>query len=261
MEIKPITIKEFNDKFTIQDPHLVKGFESYFAKTIEDAKTFAIGPYFWLIPDQSTMTLIAASPNIGQLTPYSQEEWLNKNAYFWFENMHPEDREFVASSLAVSREIQETLDLEKAKNVKINIYLRMLDSHKTYRWVLMQFPEIMFNNEGKVISTLILTTDLSHLKVHFSRMMSLIDASNNENILFATKVDHGELAPIALPPISFRELEIVQLMAKGLNTPQIAEHLFLAYNTVEKHKQNLRQKTKTKTSAELIDFVWRNNLI
>ena len=32
-------------------------------------------------------------------------------------------------------------------------------------------------------------------------------------------------------------------------------------HTVENHKRNLRHKTKTKTSAELIHYVWSNNLI
>ena len=50
-------------------------------------------------------------------------------------------------------------------------------------------------------------------------------------------------------------------MANGLNSPQISEKLFLSYHTVEKHKRNLRQKTSTKTSAELINYVWSNNLI
>ena len=50
-------------------------------------------------------------------------------------------------------------------------------------------------------------------------------------------------------------------MAKGLNSPEIAEKLFLSYHTVENHKRNLRQKTNSKTSAELINYVWSNNLI
>lgn len=45
-----------------------------------------------------------------------------------------------------------------------------------------------------------------------------------------------------------------------LNTPQIAEKLNVSYYTVENHKRNLRIKTKTKTSGELIKFAIDNNL-
>lgn len=50
-------------------------------------------------------------------------------------------------------------------------------------------------------------------------------------------------------------------MISGYNTPQIAEKLFISYNTVENHKRNLRQKTNCKTSTELVYYVLKNSLI
>ena len=69
-----------------------------------------------------------------------------------------------------------------------------------------------------------------------------------------------KLVNVALPNITKREQDILQLMAKGYNTPQISKELNIAYNTVENHKRNLRAKTNTKTSAELMNFVCNNNL-
>lgn len=260
MKLNPISIPEINQKFLRDEKLDVKKFEEELKPTIETISNFAIGPYYWLIPDQSNMTIVAASPNTQDLTPYRCEEWINKDVFFWFETMHPEDREFVASSLALSIELQESLPLEKAELVQMNIYLRMLDKDKNFRWVLMQFPKRLFNENGKVISTLILVTDLSHFPKNFSRMLTLIDASNKK-ASFATQVDNKKFISLDIPQISKRELEILQLMVRGLNSPQIAENLFLSYHTIENHKRNLRRKTNTKTTAELIDFVWRNNLI
>ena len=42
----------------------------YFKPYIENIPTYAIGPYYWLVPDNSTMRMIAASENMSQLTPY-----------------------------------------------------------------------------------------------------------------------------------------------------------------------------------------------
>lgn len=261
MKLSPISIHEINQKFLRDEKLDVKKFEKELKPTIETISNFAIGPYYWLIPDQSNMTIVAASPNTQDLTPYRCDEWINKDVFFWFETMHPEDREFVASSLALSIELQESLPLEKAELVQINIYLRMLDKDKNYRWVLMQFPKRLYNENGKVISTLILVTDLSHFPKNFSRMLTLIDASNKKSIFFATQVDNKKFISLDIPQISKRELEILQLMVRGLNSPQIAQSLFLSYHTVENHKRNLRRKTGVKTTAELIDYVWRNNLI
>lgn len=261
MKLSPISIPEIKQKFLREEKLDVKKFEEELKPTIDTISSFAIGPYFWLIPDQSNMTIVAASPNTQDLTPYTTDEWIKKDVFFWFETMHPEDREFVASSLALSVELQESLPIEKAELVQINIYLRMLDKDKNFRWVLMQFPRRLYNENGKVISTLILVTDLSHLPKNFSRMLTLIDASNAKSIFFATQVDNKNLISLDVPRISKRELEILQLMVRGMNTPQMAENLFLSYHTVENHKRNLRKKTKTSTSAELIDYVWRYNLI
>ena len=242
MKLNPVSIPEIKEKFLRDEKLDVLKFEEELKSTIDSISNFAIGPYFWLIPDQSNMTLAAASPNIRDLTPYSANEWINKDVFFWFETMHPEDREFVASSLALSVELQESLPREKSDLVLVNIYLRMLDKSNQFRWVLMQFPKRLYNKNGKIISTLIVITDLSHFPKNFSRMLTLIDASNKESIFFATQKDNKRLVSLDIPHISKRELEILQLMVRGLNSPQIAESLFLSYHTVENHKRNLRQR-------------------
>ena len=50
-------------------------------------------------------------------------------------------------------------------------------------------------------------------------------------------------------------------MIRGFNTPQISQQLFISYYTVENHKRNLRKKTQTKTSSELIAFIIKYNLL
>ena len=137
----------------------------------------------------------------------------------------------------------------------------MFDCINNYLWVLIQFTRKMYDENGKILSTFILITNLSHLSKSFSRMLTMMDSSNNEKIIFATQVDNKNLIALNLSQISKRELEILQLMARSQNSPQIAESIFLSYHTVENHKRNLWKKTATKTSAELIDYVWRYNLI
>lgn len=261
MDLRPVSESEFKSLVSRKLKLTEEECLSYFKNEIMDSKRFAIGPHYWLIPDQSEMKVAACSPNIDQLTPYSHEEWLNKDFSFWIGNMHPEDREFAVSGLGLSLGIHESLGVEKSENIQVNIFIRVLDQTRKFRWVLVQFPKRLFDQNGKVTSTFILITDLSHITQSFSKMLTVMDTSNNKNILFATKVGQKELMPLSLPQISKRELELLQLMAKGLNSPQIAEVLFISYHTVENHKRNLRKKTNTKTSAQLIDYVWRNNLL
>ncbi len=260
-ELKAVSIAEFKELATRNLKLKKDVYVSFFQECIDNAGKYALGPYFWLIPDQTELTVAAASPNIGKLSPFNESEWLDKEFSFWLKTMHPEDVDFAVSSFALSIEIHQSMPTNKAETVHTNLYLRMQDKDSKFRWVLIQFPKRMYDSTGKVISTLILITDLSHLGKNISRMLSIIDTSNDKNIILATSVIKDKLEKVPIPIISRRELELLQLMASGLNTPQIAKALFLSYHTVENHKRNLRKKTNTKTSAELIDFVWRNNLI
>ncbi len=53
-------------------------------------------------------------------------------------------------------------------------------------------------------------------------------------------------------PLTPRELEIAQLMARGKTTRDIAEELFISNNTVDTHKKNIYSKLGVKNVAELI---------
>jgi hypothetical protein len=67
-------------------------YAAYFKPYIDQAVNFAVGPYFWFIPDQTIMTIVAASENTALLSPYKPEEWVGQDANFWANNIHPEDR-------------------------------------------------------------------------------------------------------------------------------------------------------------------------
>lgn len=54
------------------------------------------------------------------------------------------------------------------------------------------------------------------------------------------------------PVLTRREKEILQLLHKGLNGPQIAEKLFLSPYTVETHRKNLMQKFNANTTQLLL---------
>jgi DNA-binding NarL/FixJ family response regulator len=62
----------------------------------------------------------------------------------------------------------------------------------------------------------------------------------------------AEAEPRPTGGLSAREQEVLQLVAEGLTTAQIAEKLFTSPRTVETHRQNIMEKTGTKNTAALI---------
>jgi DNA-binding NarL/FixJ family response regulator len=75
------------------------------------------------------------------------------------------------------------------------------------------------------------------------------------------------VSPVPIPkaaaksPLSRREREILQLIAEGLTTVQIADQLFTSKRTVETHRQNILEKTGCKNTALLISYAINHGLL
>lgn len=58
-----------------------------------------------------------------------------------------------------------------------------------------------------------------------------------------------------------RELEILQLLAKGFTNKEISEQVFLSVKTVEAHRSKIYQKLGLKSRADLVDYALRHKLL
>jgi DNA-binding CsgD family transcriptional regulator len=54
------------------------------------------------------------------------------------------------------------------------------------------------------------------------------------------------------PSLTRREIEVLQLLVKGLCAKEIASSLFISESTVITHKKNLKKKFDARNSVELI---------
>ena len=57
--------------------------------------------------------------------------------------------------------------------------------------------------------------------------------------------------------LSEREIEVLKLIAEGLNTKQIAYELSISKNTVDVHRRHIMEKTECNSAAELIKYAIR----
>ena len=70
----------------------------------------------------------------------------------------------------------------------------------------------------------------------------------------------GNNEPLMTPRLTEREREVLQMMAEGKGTKEIAAELFLSAKTVETHRQHLMDKLDMYTVAELTKFAIREGL-
>lgn len=63
------------------------------------------------------------------------------------------------------------------------------------------------------------------------------------------------------PNLTSREREIVQLLAEGRSTKEVALHLDLSVKTAETHRNNIMRKLGLHSVSELVLYAVRNNII
>jgi DNA-binding CsgD family transcriptional regulator len=259
--IKPLFPDDFIKKVKVDENSIGKNYKAIFQFEIEHAVQFAVGPFFWFIPDNTQSKIVAVSSNVNLQTPHNEIDWLNADVHLFANIIHPDDRFYVLSSIQKAMEIFEGMPAKQRSKIGLNIYGRLLDTKKNFVWRLIQFPGLYFNEENRVESALLMISDLSHIGQISKTMMTIID--NNIDIcqFYVIPKDGNKLEATNLPKISSRERQIIQLMANGLTSQEIADKLNLAFYTIENHKRNLREKTKTKSAAELMNFVLTNNLL
>jgi len=71
----------------------------------------------------------------------------------------------------------------------------------------------------------------------------------------------GELVMNARIDLTDRELEVLELLCKGLSVSEIANKLFLSVKTIEAHRSKLILKTETKNTIGLILFAIKNKIV
>ena len=70
-----------------------------------------------------------------------------------------------------------------------------------------------------------------------------------------------KVAQTNAPELSAREVEIIQCVAQGNNSREIATKLFISEHTVKTHRRNIMHKLNVKTSAELINLAIDKGII
>ena len=93
---------------------------------------------------------------------------------------------------------------------------------------------------------------------------SLISPSMASKLLseFATMIKRGdERQQVPVPRLTDRELEVLKLVARGLNNRDIAKELFISENTVKNHIRNILEKLQLHSRMEAVVYAVREKLL
>ncbi|HUR14735.1 MAG TPA: response regulator transcription factor [Mycobacteriales bacterium] len=81
----------------------------------------------------------------------------------------------------------------------------------------------------------------------------------NEFAAMVKKTDERQQVPA--PRLTDREMEVLKLVAKGLNNRDIAKQLFISENTVKNHIRNILEKLQLHSRMEAVVYAVREKLL
>ena len=88
---------------------------------------------------------------------------------------------------------------------------------------------------------------------HLEQLLEAINSVINGRRYYCTKYKKNQQRLLLQNDIpSQREVEVLQAIARGYSTKEIANTLFISENTVENHRKNLFRKLQARNMAELI---------
>ena len=96
-------------------------------------------------------------------------------------------------------------------------------------------------------------------------LQAILAAHNGRSILASEAaealIQRTRQKPIAAFTFSEREKEVLGLMAEGLSTTEIANHLSISIPTVKFHLKNIFSKMGVKNRVEAVSVAWQQNLV
>ncbi|MBM1105428.1 PAS domain-containing protein [Aurantibacter crassamenti] len=188
---------------------------------------------------------------LENLTGYTLEEF---NMEDLVHHIHPEDRELVKN---ITQEVVKHVINVNLSEGPAHLFLsfRFRKKDGTYIKLLRQSSSFELDKEGRMVSNFSLLTDISFIdssnRVEWSFEANELDLQNFKNIVYTVYQDY----------FTTREREIIELIAEGYTSGQIAEKLFISIHTVATHRKKILKKAGVSNGIDLIFFCKKNGIL
>ncbi|MGW6901562.1 response regulator [Streptomyces sp. NPDC054919] len=183
----------------------------------------------------------------------------------------------VVGSAANGEEALQQVSEHRPDAILLDLHMPVLDGIETTRRLTAEYPDVVivvlttYADDRSILETLragargYLTKDADRL--HIARTLhsavaglSVLDPRVQAKVLAATSAPPAS-GPRELPDgLTRREVEILSLLAQGLNNPEIAATLFLSHNTVKTHISRIFAKTGSRDRVAATQYASRHGL-
>jgi DNA-binding CsgD family transcriptional regulator len=139
-------------------------------------------------------------------------------------------------------------------NYRFSYNFRIGKKDGTYISMSIVSKILGFNKKGKILIDFGMISPVNHI---LQTDKIILNISKSMNDLDYVTLCHEEYNPEASTDLNLtdRELEIIQLLKKGMDSKAMADQLCLSQHTVRNHRRNILRKTNTNKVTELLSLI------
>jgi PAS domain S-box-containing protein len=210
----------------------------------------AIGPFVYFISDYSSHKFIKVGGASEILFGYKNSEIEGKGFAFTFKITPIKDLVRLLFGANLFWKYFKETKIEDRSFLRVNYTLTYKRKDGSTFEAFQQNRPILFDEKGNAIYFLGIITDISEFKTKFSAHEHyILNVKDPQNIIkHQIKIKENEFNTT----VSQAELKVLNLIAEGLRTKEIAEKLFLSEHTINIHRKNLLVKLESNSSSQLI---------
>lgn len=216
---------------------------------------FQIGESFYTVFNFQMVAFDFVSEEVTSVLGYNRDEFVVDHVV---QNIHPDDRAWFLNCQETAGQFLLGLSPSRQMKYKLRIDYRIKKQSGEYSWIMHQSVVVHNDNTGKVLRTLVIFTDISHLKTSGRHVMSYIGMDGEPSYLDVDVCNNFREESNLLTK---REKEILYLIAEGKPSKEIAELLYISKHTVDSHRKNLLRKTGSACTVELINKTILDGLV
>ena len=213
------------------------------------ASFFAAGTFYYYVFNFQTLEMDYVHESVRDVLGIKPDEFNLKKLFSLY---HPDDlARMYEKENAASEFLFNIISPEDIPFYKVVYVTRFKDQSGNYKKILHQAKAINVTTNGKIQQVLGVHTDITYLNTPIDHKISFIGETRRSyfaldpcNLIFEEN-DTGKL-------FTNQELKIIQLISEGKNSNEIAELLFITYNTLKTHKKNIFRKSNSNNSGHLI---------
>lgn len=253
--------EEFDNLYLINEQLPKDVWQSAFLDVVSQFDSYALSGSFWYIGDFTTGGVVAAGGNLKESTNLKPSDWLGLQPKDIGLMMHPEDRIKMQSYVVhIAGRLASMTDEARAKTKPFFLF-RMQNSSKEYTWRMMYYPKLVYTNDFPHY-VMCLVSNVLVLSKEMVCTLYLEDRTNGQTTIYYCTDENVELKAmensICFTP---RELEVLNYLAQGLISKEIAVKMKISKNTEENHKKNMFGKLGIRKITELLMYAHNKSLI